>query len=287
MSESDPLFRSISDTARWVAVYRARESDRPDALFRDRLARQLAGRRGEELAAAMSHTHRAEWTWATRTYLVDQFITEQVAQGVDMVVNLAAGLDARPYRMELPGSLQWIEVDLPELLAEKEGILANETPRCALERIPLDLADQSARRAIFEQLGRRAHKVLILSEGFLVYLTADQVGALAADLAGPSSFQRWVIDLISPPLLRILKRQLEPRLGPSGASLSFGPEEGPKYFIRYGWHPVRVKSLLQAAAQLNRLSFWMRLLAKLPDSKGEKSSRPWGGCCLLARGTTE
>jgi len=39
-----------------------------------------------------------------------------------MVVNLAAGLDARPYRMSLPASLQWIEVDLPEILAYKEKI---------------------------------------------------------------------------------------------------------------------------------------------------------------------
>ena len=235
------------------------------------------------MAAAMSQSSRAAWTWATRTYLVDRFVTEQVAQGVDMVVNLAAGLDARPYRMELPASLRWIEVDLPELLAEKQVILANETPRCALERIPLDLADEGAQCAVFEQLGQRAKKALVLSEGFLVYLTADQVGGLARDLAGPAGFQRWAIDLVSPTLLRILKRHLEPQFGPSGPSLAFGPEEGPKYFLRYGWQPVAVHSLLQAAAQLNRLSFWMRLLAKLPDTKGEKSGRPWGGCCLLAR----
>jgi O-methyltransferase involved in polyketide biosynthesis len=36
-----------------------------------------------------------------------------------MMVNLCAGLDARPYRMTLPSPLQWIEVDLPDLLAYK------------------------------------------------------------------------------------------------------------------------------------------------------------------------
>ena len=40
-------FRNISDTARWVAVYRAIESERPDAWFRDPLAKRLAGERGE------------------------------------------------------------------------------------------------------------------------------------------------------------------------------------------------------------------------------------------------
>jgi O-methyltransferase involved in polyketide biosynthesis len=37
---------SISDTARWVAIYRAMEFERPDALFHDPYARRLAGERG-------------------------------------------------------------------------------------------------------------------------------------------------------------------------------------------------------------------------------------------------
>jgi O-methyltransferase involved in polyketide biosynthesis len=32
---SEPLVRNVSDTARWVAAYRARESARSDALFKD------------------------------------------------------------------------------------------------------------------------------------------------------------------------------------------------------------------------------------------------------------
>ena len=66
-----------------------------------------------------------------------------------MVVNLAAGLDARPYRMALPPNLDWIEVDLPDLVDYKERILAGETPACRLERVRLDLADVAARRKLF------------------------------------------------------------------------------------------------------------------------------------------
>ena len=46
------MIRNISDTALWAAIYRARESDRPDALFRDPLARRLAGERGGEVVEA-------------------------------------------------------------------------------------------------------------------------------------------------------------------------------------------------------------------------------------------
>jgi methyltransferase (TIGR00027 family) len=284
VSDTEPLIKNISDTALWAAIYRANENDRPDAVFRDPLARRLAGRRGQEIADAVGSRQAAEWAWVARTYEFDRFITKQVAQGVDMVVNLAAGLDARPYRMDLPSSLKWVEVDLPELLSYKKEVLKTEAPRFALERIALDLADVPARRELFAELGRKANQVLIISEGILIYLSADEVAALAQDLGKSQSFQHWVIDLASPGLLRILQRNLQPKLDQAGATLRFGPKEGPPFFVPHGWKPIEVRTLLKSAAKLNRLSFWMRLLAKLPESTGEQGSRPWGAVCLLGRG---
>src|SRR5438552_10383040 len=128
----EKVIRDISDTALWVAVYRARESERPDAAFRDPYARVLAGERGERMAKARSFTEQNEWSFLGRTWLFDKYIQQQVAAGADLVLNLACGLDTRPYRMPLPSSLRWVEVDLPELLAYKEGILkaAGAKPVC-------------------------------------------------------------------------------------------------------------------------------------------------------------
>src|SRR6266850_3917 len=169
------VVRNISDTARWAAVFRARETERTDALFRDPYAERLAGKMGVDIANTLPEGNSHAWAWVARTYLFDQFITQEIEQGTDMVVNLAAGLDARPYRMSLPASLQWIEVDLPEILAYKEKILEKEKPSCALERIRQDLSDGNGRRALFADLNRRANKVLILTEGLLIYLSADEV----------------------------------------------------------------------------------------------------------------
>jgi methyltransferase (TIGR00027 family) len=283
VSRAEPLIRDISDTARWAAVFRAREHDRTDAVFRDPFARRLAGARGEEIADNLSAGNRQLWAWVTRTYLFDQFIGEQVAQGVDLIVNLAAGLDARPYRMQLPASLNWVEVDLPDLLCYKEEVLRDEKPVCSLKRVGLDLADQSARRELFEELGRKARHVLVLSEGLLVYLDRKHVGSLAEDLARPSSFERWVFDLVSPGLLRMLQRQWQQQLAKADAPLKFAPREGPNFFNRYGWQTLDVRSILKTAAQIKRLSFGMRLLAKLPESSAEQGKRPWSGICLLEK----
>ncbi len=283
MSDAEPLIRNISDTALWVAVYRARETDRSDAVFRDPFARRLAGKRGEQIAQSMSFGDEVAWSWLARTYLFDLFISEQIQSGTDLVINLAAGLDARPYRMALPASLRWIEVDLPEILAYKKEILRDEKPACSLERVPLDLADQAARRRVLRELSEGSKKALVVSEGLIVYLTAEEVGALAVDLAAVPAFQRWVFDLVSPGLLRMAQKAVNPQLGGSGAALKFGPAEGPPFFGRYGWKPVDVRSLLKTAARLKRLPFRFRLFAMLPESNGKQGSRPWSAICLLEK----
>jgi len=279
---AEPLIRNVSDTARWVAVYRARETERPDAHFRDPFARRLAGERGEQIAKSMPLGRDSDWSMITRTCLGDDLINEQVQQGTDMVINLAAGLDARPYRMQLPASLKWVEVDLPEILSYKEEILRDEKPVCSLERIRLDLSNAPARRDLFTQLGGRCTKALIITEGLLIYLTPDDVAGLAKDLAAPPSFQSWILDIASPGLLRMLAKKMAKQLH-HAAPFKFAPPEGPNFFITYGWKPVDVRSLLKNAARLKRLSFFMSLFALLPETEKSRRDRPWSGVCLLKK----
>jgi methyltransferase (TIGR00027 family) len=283
VSPNQPAIRHISDTARWAALYRARENERPDALFRDPFARRLAGKRGEEIAAALPFHEKHSWSWVTRTYLFDQFITEAIHAGADLVVNLAAGLDTRPYRMALPSSLTWVEVDLPGILDYKEEVLGSEKPACALERVRLDLTDARARRDLFDRLSGGARKALIISEGLIIYLSADEAGALAEDLARQRTFQRWVLDIASPGLLRMLLRNTQAQFSQDVAPLKFAPEDGPQFFARHGWRVVDVRSKLKTAARLKRVSLGMRLLSLLPENPARMGKRPWSGVCLLAR----
>ncbi len=283
MNEPEPLVRNISDTARWAAAYRARETDRPDALFSDPYARRLAGERGQEIADKMPDSNKATWAWITRTVLFDRFITEQIEQGADMIVNLAAGLDARPYRMSLSPALKWVEVDLPEILDYKESILAGERPTCSLERVRLDLSDVSARQQLFGRLGATAKRALVITEGLLLYLSSDQVASLARDLAAVSSFKSWISELVSPGLMERLKRSTGAVLDEANAPFKFAPAEGPAFFEAHGWHVKEVRSLLKTGAKLKRLPFVLRLMALLPESNGEQGRRPWSGICLLSK----
>ncbi len=73
-SSNELLIRNISDTARWVAAYRATETERPDALFHDPYARRLAGEKGAEIAEAMPFKGKNMWPFTMRTYLMDELI---------------------------------------------------------------------------------------------------------------------------------------------------------------------------------------------------------------------
>jgi methyltransferase (TIGR00027 family) len=280
---TDDLIRDIADTARWMAVYRARETEREDAVFRDPFARALAGERGEQIANAIAFGDENAWSFVARTYLFDRYVTRLVQHGADMVVNLAAGLDTRPYRMALPASLRWVEVDLPDILDYKESMLGDATPVCALERVRLDLSNEDARRGLFARLGRSARQVAILAEGLVLYLMPPEVGALARDLAAPASFHHWVVDLVSPGLLEMMKQRTGDALKQAGAPFLFAPAEGPPFFAAYGWQPAEVKSMLKTGAKLGRLPLAMRMFAALPEPPGPAGSRPWSGVCLLAR----
>jgi methyltransferase (TIGR00027 family) len=277
------LIRNISDTALWVAHYRAQETERADAHFRDPFARALAGERGGQIARSQQFGDKNAWAFVARTVLFDRVVADAVRGGVDLVVNLAAGLDARPYRMPLPPSLRWVEVDLPGILDYKEGILGDARPACALERIRLDLADQPARREVFARLAAGTRRALVLSEGLLIYLTPDQVVSLARDLHAQPAFTNWVTDLSSPGLMKMMSERGGKAIADAGAPFRFAPAEGPDFFRPLGWNPARVESLLKTAKQIKRLSLFMWLIASLPEQPQRNPQRPWSAVMELIK----
>lgn len=274
--------REISETALWVAVYRARENERPDAAFKDPYARLLAGERGESMARSMQFSEQNEWSFLGRTYLFDKFIQQEIEAGADLVLNLACGLDTRPYRMELPRELNWVEVDLPGLLEYKEAILekAGAKPVCNFVRMALDLADLDERRTLFQRLADENKRVLVVTEGLLVYLSREENAALADDLSKHPTFQRWIIDMSSPGLLKMIESAMGDQLATT--PLKFAPEEGLAFYEAHGWQRLAVQSMPEGAQAINRLPEFLKAYVDMPvpDPPGDAV---WGGAALLGR----
>jgi methyltransferase (TIGR00027 family) len=278
---------NISDTARWVAVYRAMETARPDAIFRDPFAARLAGEKGEAIVDNMKRGRAMAWAMIVRTAVFDETILDRIRNGgVDTVLNLAAGLDARAWRMPLPPTLRWIDVDLPEILEYKVQTLRGEKPACQYEAVKVDLTDAAKRRALFSQIGAQSSRVLVVTEGLVIYLTAEQVGALASDLHAAPSFQWWVLDIASPRLLVMMRKMWGKSVQAGNAPFQFAPADGTKFFERFGWREREFRSNMDEARRLGRemrMMWLFRLMSHFRSKHVREEFRRFAGSVLLER----
>jgi methyltransferase (TIGR00027 family) len=284
---SEATLQNISDTALWVATYRAWESERTDALFHDPYARRLAGPRGEQMVRSLPGGGSMSWAMVVRTVALDDIILRVTRDlGADTVLNLAAGLDARPWRLPLPPDLRWIDVDLPHMLDSKWRVLAGERARCRYEPRPIDLRETDARRALFADVGAGARRVMVVSEGLLIYLEPDQVASLTRDLAAVPSFHWWAFDLVGPEILARLQRQFGRALAGARAPFHFGPADGTSFFTSRGWREREFHSTIEDALRLRRpppMGWLVRLIRWLSPRARREHMRRMAGNVLLER----
>ena len=285
MTSGSDLIQHVSDTALWVATYRAMESERPDALFHDPYARKLAGERGERIMRSVRFGVAAASAMIVRTRIFDDMIMHLVdRRRVDEVLNLACGLDARAYRLALPASLRWTDVDFPDMIAYRAGVLSDETPACVYEAAGVDLSDAPARDALFEKVGARSKRVAVVSEGLLIYLSPDDVGSLATSLAARPTFAYWLADINGAMAMKLMNRMWGKSIKAGRARFQFAPVEGTTFFERYGWRETEYHSNWDEAKRLGRAPSWYRIfgffMALLPPKRREVFRRAAGEVLL-------
>ena len=281
------ILQSVSDTALLVAHHRAMETARPDALFHDPYAQRMAGERGEEIARKLPWGKRMAWSTITRTVLIDEIVLRLVGEGVDTVLNLAAGLDARPYRLELPSALRWVEMDFPAVIAEKSGALSEDQPRCRLERISVNLADSGERARALAEQADKMKKALVISEGLLIYLNPTTVGELGRDLHSQKAIQYWMSDLASPMAMKQMHRWWKKQMKAANTSMQFAPAEGTKFFEPLGWREREFHDLFEECQRIGRPMPFMWVIKaqrKLFPKRARKKMAQWRtGVVLMER----
>lgn len=274
----------VSETALWAAVLRAQESARPDAIFHDPFAARLAGERGHAIAARFGRLDRGANGWAmiVRTRLIDDVVLAAIAEGYDGVLNLAAGLDARPYRLELPSGLRWVEADLPAIVELKEARLQAESPACELRRVALDVTDERARERLLADVLGSSRRTLVLSEGLLLYLGDEQVRSLVGALSTARGSVRWVTDIASPGVLAMMRRRLGGSL--TRAPLRFAPSSGLAYFEALGWRARSIEPLLPAGLRWGRVPPLLRRFLRPTQADPRQLGREcWSAVLELER----
>ena len=278
---------NVSDTARWVAVYRAMETERRDAIFRDPFAHRLAGDRGVQIVSEIKRGRQMAWAMIVRTAVFDEMILDRVRNhGVDTVINLAAGLDTRAWRLPLPPTLQWFDIDLPAMTEYKATAMRGETPRCRHETIAADLANPLERDDVLRRVAGVARTALVVTEGLLIYLNDEQVTSLARSLHAQPSIRWWITDLASSMLLQIMTRMWGRSVEKGRAPFRFAPADSAAFFAPLGWREVEFRSGMDEARRLDRemkLMWLWRLLSYLGRPSRRRAMQRMSGYVLLER----
>ena len=286
MSDPAPI-RHVTDTAMWTAHIRAMETRRSHAAFHDPLAALLAGDRGRKISRSIPQSALVAWGVVIRTSAIDRLIHVALQSGVDTVLNLGAGLDTRPYRMELPSGIRWIELDFPHLVDSKNAQLSMHSPTCSVERIGMDLSDRSSRNAFFAKLANSTTNALVLSEGVIPYFSNDDVATLAGDLHGIASFRHWILDFDNAGERRKMPKSWEKKL--EAAPFLFQVGDWFDFFKQAHWGAHKVITSAEESEHLHRpfpFAFPMGLLMHALPKSVSRHVLSRSGAAMLVRTNT-
>lgn len=306
MAEEEVPGGNLALTATWTAAVRAAESARDDALFSDPWADALAGPEGQAWLAA--RTPESVLPIALRTRFFDDFIVRTLeSDGIRQVVLMAAGLDTRAYRLDLPSGTRVFEIDGADVLERKQRILAEAGAQPKCERIPV-VADLMGdwETALVEAGIDPIQPAVWLLEGFLFYLPTAEVAHLldrvgkAASGGSSLGFDTINGEVLTSPITR---PWVEMQAGEGAPWL--GTVDDPKtYLARRRWK-VEQTQFGEAPANFGRWTpavvpadergvprFWLVTARKPYALQGEgepeglmsrRSGRPGGESLLLQR----
>lgn len=269
------VIQHVSDTSFWVAHYRAVESERKDALFKDPFAKILVGDFVKKIETLKSPAAKwTQWSVCMRTVIIDQMILDLVEQGGKTFINIGAGLDSRPYRMNLGANIHWIEIDFPHVIEHKKKLLQKYNPTCNLEWISLDLSNRKLRNDILAELAKKYSNIAVLTEGVLPYLSEEQVSELSEDLRKHSAFRYWIGEYISSRSYKYLKNPKRMKVVEK-APFQFFPPDWMGFFKSRGWRLKGECYYIDVSEKLGRSTPMPAFFKVLEFFKGKEWAAPY------------
>jgi O-methyltransferase involved in polyketide biosynthesis len=192
----------VAATAYLAAACRAEETRQARPLLRDEYAELFIAEHQRSSGRRLLAAGRAEVV--ARTVLIDRLLAEAVAAVVGLgeppvIVNIGAGFCARPYRLDLSSCRLVVEWDTAASIALKQRVLAGRRASCPVRREDVDLRDRRRVLAELRRLDADAGRVIVVTEGVLVYLPAADLRAAAATLAAGLTDAAWLTDVVSVP----------------------------------------------------------------------------------------
>lgn len=189
---------------------KAQDSMSANPILGDKMAEEVIRRIGYDFSG---FTVNVSMAVTSRAKQLDVWSRDFLARHSDAtVLHLGCGLDSRAFRIEPPASVRWYEVDHPEVI-ELRRLLFPARAGCR------PIASSVTDPGWIDDLPTDS-PVLVIAEGLLCYLTADDVHRLLARLTDHFHSGEMVFDAYSRLGIRLARNHLS--LRKTGATLRWG-----------------------------------------------------------------
>ena len=267
MSQPHGEISHVSDTALMVAACRALEFDAADGFVRDPFAARLAGERGMAMLRALPQPEMMRFGIGVRSRFMDELLLEALAsEKIVTVLSLGCGLDTRPWRLDVPADLRWLEVDFADMLDYKNARMSAETPRCRREFLAADVNQEAQRRNMYAAVGPAP--ALMITEGFLMYLPAATVEALAAEAGHTSGIAHWMSDIMTTAFMKAINLNTPPSVRNMQAPDCLNGEQILESIRRQGWRTAARRSYI------TDLAFAMERIQRVMGDRPQPAGPP-------------
>jgi methyltransferase (TIGR00027 family) len=247
---SETLRHPLTLSSLLAATHRALETELPQPLYRDALARPLAGQIGWSALAATQSTRWPGYgsgpdpfvTIVTRFF--DDALRNVVTQcNITQVVHLGAGMDTRAFRLAWPPCLTVFEVDRGDVFEYKESVLDEIHARATCRRQIVASDSRGSWTAALVKAGfDPRNRCAVLIEN-LLYFDAAAADRLLRDVTAISTKGSWVgfalptEQTLHSAFMTPFLRRLETLGLPSW---QFGVDDPDAWLATYGWAATSV-----------------------------------------------
>jgi methyltransferase (TIGR00027 family) len=206
-----------------------------------------------------------------RSRFIDELLLEALAsEKIATVLSLGCGLDTRPWRLDVPPDLRWIEADFADMLDYKNALMSAETPRCRREFIAADANDAAQRRNIYMAVGPAP--ALMITEGLLMYLPAATVEALAAEAQRTSGVAHWISDIMTTAFMKAINMDTPQSVRNMQAADSLTGEQILASIRSHGWRtPTHRSYITDMGFAMQRIQ---RMFGDRPKPDGPPRATP-------------
>ena len=162
----------------------------------------------------------------------------------------------------------------------------SEKPVCQYEAIPADLTNADVRHELFRRVGGSSTRLLVVTEGLLLYLDDRDVQSLARAIHAMPSAQWWLSDIASPMLLQFMSRSWGKAAEKGNAPFKFAPPDRHAFFSALGWKEIDFRSMMAESRRLNRQmksNLFIKLMTLLMPAKRRAEIENMSGVTLMER----